>query len=43
MGVAATSQAGRSRKAETRGLIATLWIVIALTLSATGVGALAPA
>lgn len=39
VGVAATLQAGRSRTAETRGLIATLWIVIALSLYETGVGA----
>lgn len=41
VGMAATLQAGRSHRAETRGLIATLWIIVALTLSATGVGALA--
>ena len=40
VGVVATLLAGRSRKAGTRGLIATLWIILALTLGHTGVGAL---
>jgi hypothetical protein len=41
VGAAASLHAGRSRRAGVRGLIAVLWIIIALTLSATGVGALA--
>jgi hypothetical protein len=40
VGVVATLHSGRSRKAGTRGFIATLWIILALTLYATGVGAL---
>ena len=40
VGVAAALHAGRSRKAEIRGLIATVWIILALTLYDTGVGAL---
>jgi len=41
VGTVATLHGGRSRKAGTRGLIATLWIILALTLYHTGVGALA--
>jgi len=41
IGTVATLHGGRSRKAGTRGLIATLWIILALTLYHTGVGALA--
>jgi len=41
VGVAATLHAGDSPRAETRGLITTLWTIIALTLYVTGVGALA--
>jgi hypothetical protein len=40
VGIVATLHGGRSRKAGIRGLVATLWIVLALTLHATGVGAL---
>ena len=40
VGVVATLLTGRSRKAGTRGLVATLWIILALTLGHTGVGAL---
>ena len=41
VGVVGALHGGRSRKAGVRGLVATLWIIVALTLSATGVGALA--
>ena len=40
VGVVATLLTGRSRKAGTRGLIATLWIILVLTLGHSGVGAL---
>ncbi len=40
VGVVATLHGGRSRKAGTRGFIATLWIILALTLYVTDVGAL---
>jgi hypothetical protein len=41
VGIVATLHGGRSRKAGIRGLVATLWIILALTLYSTGVGALA--
>lgn len=40
VGTAATLQGGRSRKAGIRGLITTVWIILALTLLDTGVGPL---
>jgi hypothetical protein len=40
VGVVGTLQGGRSRKAGSRGLIATLWIILALTLGGTDAGAL---
>jgi hypothetical protein len=40
VGIVATLHGGRSRNAGIRGLVATLWIILALTLYATGVGAL---
>lgn len=40
VGIVATLHGGRSRKAGVRGLVATLWIILALTLDDTGVGAI---
>lgn len=40
VGVVATLVSGRSRKAGVRALVATLWVILALTLGATDVGAL---
>jgi hypothetical protein len=40
VGVAGALHGGRSRKAGIRGLVATLWIILALTLSTTGIGAI---
>jgi hypothetical protein len=40
VGAAGSLQAGRSRKAGIRALVATIWIIVALTLDATGVSAL---
>jgi hypothetical protein len=41
VGVVGTLHSGRSRRAGVRGLIATIWIILALTLYDTDVGALA--
>jgi hypothetical protein len=40
VGVVGALHGGRSRKAGVRGLIATLWIILALTLGGTDIGAL---